>query len=221
MQRCGTIGVNWVGVGSDSLFKVSLWLTFSLFFLTFSWECWAFCFQIHLDDSVRAFIHHCFGLQQHSCSKAINCKVQGTSALWITWHCSRYLEKPQPAALLRKRIFVTEPRVTKRTPWEGDDDPPQSLWQAMPLMLGHRNELRGGWPKPEMVTAKLSKVQVDAVQCILDLQISAGTSIQNGSSDKPHSRFTQEIIRQNHSISYNIEHILLVKEDLLDSWELI
>lgn len=84
-------------------------------------------------------------------------------------------------------------------------------------MLGHRNELRGGWPKPEMVTAKLSKVQVDAVQCILDLQISAGTSIQNGSSDKPHSRFTQEIIRQNHSISYNIEHILLVKEDLLDS----
>jgi len=68
----------------------------------------------------------------------------------------------------------------------------------MPLMLGHRNELRGGWPKPEMVTAKLSKVQVDAVQCILDLQISAGTSIQNGSSDKPHSRFTQEIIRQNY-----------------------
>lgn len=83
----------------------------------------------------------------------------------------------------------------------------------MPLMLGHRNELRGGWPKPEMVTAKLSKVQVDAVQCILDLQISAGTSIQNG-SDKPHDLLKRSYVR---TIAFHIEHILLVKEDLLDS----
>ena len=79
-------------LGSEpTLWKVSLWLTFYWPFV----ENVEPSFQIHLDDSVRAFIHHCFGLQQHSYSKAINCKVQGTSALWITWlHCSRYLEKP-------------------------------------------------------------------------------------------------------------------------------